>query len=282
MNRVAALFAVAVLALAMVATTALAATSREKIPGVLDPDVAVKRTEMMSRAMLLSRAEADAFWPVYREYEREREQLDVRTVRLIDDYMESYQTLDDAKARALLDRLRSEGFAGATVVHGVAGFGASSVIHTASLLELSTDLPVVIEVVDDVPPMDRDIAMVFQNYALYPHMSVYQNMAFGLRMRKVQRSEIDRRVRDAAAILGLSDELLQKKPPMPSGAEPGILAGLYLLFYGREIWKTRETWLERLWEAHAISGFIKGAQNPDGCIEPRARRSATDICGGVE
>ena len=105
MNRVAALFAVAVLALAMVATTALAATSREKIPGVLDPDVAVKRTEMMSRAMLLSRAEADAFWPVYREYEREREQLDVRTVRLIDDYMESYQTLDDVKARALLDRL---------------------------------------------------------------------------------------------------------------------------------------------------------------------------------
>jgi multiple sugar transport system ATP-binding protein len=61
--------------------------------------------------------------------------------------------------------------------------------------------------------------MVFQNYALYPHMSVYQNMAFGLRMRKVQRSEIDRRVRDAAAILGLSDELLQKKPKNLSGGQ---------------------------------------------------------------
>jgi PII-like signaling protein len=58
-------------------------------------------------------------------------------------------------ARALLERLRTEGFAGATIVHGVAGFGASSVIHTASLVELSTDLPVVIEVVDDQARVDR-------------------------------------------------------------------------------------------------------------------------------
>jgi PII-like signaling protein len=58
-------------------------------------------------------------------------------------------------ARALLERLRSEGFAGATVVHGVAGFGASSIIHTANLIELSTDLPVVIEVVDDQVHVDR-------------------------------------------------------------------------------------------------------------------------------
>jgi PII-like signaling protein len=58
-------------------------------------------------------------------------------------------------ARAILERLRSEGFAGATVVHGVAGFGASSVIHTASLIELSADLPVVIEVVDDQAHVDR-------------------------------------------------------------------------------------------------------------------------------
>lgn len=58
-------------------------------------------------------------------------------------------------ARAVLERLRSEGFAGATVVHGVAGFGASSVIHTAGVLELSTDLPVIIEVVDDQAHVDR-------------------------------------------------------------------------------------------------------------------------------
>ncbi len=63
-------------------------------------------------------------------------------------------------ARAILERLRSEGFAGATVVHGVAGFGASSVIHTASLLELSTDLPVVIEVVEDQVHTDRLLPML--------------------------------------------------------------------------------------------------------------------------
>lgn len=63
-------------------------------------------------------------------------------------------------ARAMLDRLRAEGFAGATVVHGVAGFGASSVIHTASLLELSADLPVVIEVVDDQAHVDRLLSIL--------------------------------------------------------------------------------------------------------------------------
>jgi PII-like signaling protein len=62
--------------------------------------------------------------------------------------------------RAILERLRAEGFAGATVVHGVSGFGASSVIHTASLIELSTDLPVVIEVVDDQAHVDRLLAIL--------------------------------------------------------------------------------------------------------------------------
>jgi PII-like signaling protein len=62
--------------------------------------------------------------------------------------------------RALLERLRKEGFAGATVFHGIAGFGASSVLHTAQLLDLSTDLPVVIEVVDDVAHMDRLTAIL--------------------------------------------------------------------------------------------------------------------------
>jgi PII-like signaling protein len=65
-------------------------------------------------------------------------------------------------ARAILERLRKEGFAGATVVHGVAGFGASSVVHTAGLLELSADLPVVIEVVDDQPHIDRLLPILDQ------------------------------------------------------------------------------------------------------------------------
>jgi multiple sugar transport system ATP-binding protein len=66
--------------------------------------------------------------------------------------------------------------------------------------------------------MDRDIAMVFQNYALYPHMSVYDNMAFGLKMRKFERPEIDKRVRDAADILGIG-ELLTRKPRQLSGGQ---------------------------------------------------------------
>jgi multiple sugar transport system ATP-binding protein len=107
------------------------------------------------------------------------------------------------------------------VLVGPSGCGKTTILLMVAGLEEATEGTIRIgdRVVDDVPPMDRDIAMVFQNYALYPHMSVYQNMAFGLRMRKVQRSEIDRRVRDAAAILGLSDELLQKKPKNLSGGQ---------------------------------------------------------------
>jgi multiple sugar transport system ATP-binding protein len=72
--------------------------------------------------------------------------------------------------------------------------------------------------VNDVPPKERDIAMVFQNYALYPHMSVYDNMAFGLKLHKMPREEIDERVQDAARILGL-DELLKRKPAALSGGQ---------------------------------------------------------------
>jgi len=72
--------------------------------------------------------------------------------------------------------------------------------------------------VNDVPPRDRDIAMVFQNYALYPHMSVYKNMAFGLRLRKFSRDEIDARVREGARILGI-EELLRRKPKELSGGQ---------------------------------------------------------------
>ena len=86
---------------------------------------------MMSRAMLLSRAEAEAFWPVYREYEREREQLEGCTVRLIDDYMESYRTLEDAKARALLRRY-AEQLQAKLPARQVAGF----VLTELQLLEL--------------------------------------------------------------------------------------------------------------------------------------------------
>jgi multiple sugar transport system ATP-binding protein len=74
------------------------------------------------------------------------------------------------------------------------------------------------QVVNDLPPMDRDIAMVFQNYALYPHMSVYDNMAFGLKMRKFDKAEIKKRVENAASILGITDHL-SRKPRMLSGGQ---------------------------------------------------------------
>jgi multiple sugar transport system ATP-binding protein len=73
-------------------------------------------------------------------------------------------------------------------------------------------------IVNELPPRDRDVAMVFQNYALYPHMTVYENMAFALKLRKLDRAERDRRVRDAAAILGLS-ELLERRPKALSGGQ---------------------------------------------------------------
>src|SRR5207244_2736772 len=74
------------------------------------------------------------------------------------------------------------------------------------------------EVVNDLPPQDRDIAMVFQNYALYPHMSAYDNMGFALKMRGVPKEEIDRRVKEAARVLGLVDSL-RKKPRTLSGGQ---------------------------------------------------------------
>jgi lactose/L-arabinose transport system ATP-binding protein len=74
------------------------------------------------------------------------------------------------------------------------------------------------KVVNNLAPMDRDIAMVFQNYALYPHMSVYQNMAFGLRMRKFEKPEIDRRVKQAADVLGIH-ALLERRPRQLSGGQ---------------------------------------------------------------
>lgn len=72
--------------------------------------------------------------------------------------------------------------------------------------------------VNDVPPKDRDIAMVFQNYALYPHMTVYENMAFGLKLRKMPKNEIEERVAETAEILELS-ELLKRKPKQLSGGQ---------------------------------------------------------------
>src|SRR5512146_1914216 len=99
------------------------------------------------------------------------------------------------------------------VLVGPSGCGKSTTLRMIAGLEAvsSGEIRIGERVVNDVAPKDRDIAMVFQNYALYPHMNVYDNMAFALRMRKVSRAEIDHRVRSTSRLLGIED-LLQRKP----------------------------------------------------------------------
>ena len=106
------------------------------------------------------------------------------------------------------------------VLVGPSGCGKSTTLRMVAGLEEITGGEIVIgdRVVNDLPPKDRDIAMVFQNYALYPHMSVYDNMAFGLKMRKFPKPEIAKRVQDAAEILGIQ-ELLKRKPRQLSGGQ---------------------------------------------------------------
>ncbi|PZN00811.1 MAG: glycerol-3-phosphate ABC transporter ATP-binding protein, partial [Bacillota bacterium] len=106
------------------------------------------------------------------------------------------------------------------VLVGPSGCGKSTLLRLIAGLEDVTEGEIYIDdrPVNDVPPKDRDVAMVFQNYALYPHMTVYDNMAFGLRMRKFPRDEIDRRVRQAAETLGLT-HLLKRRPAQLSGGQ---------------------------------------------------------------
>src|ERR1700704_4972043 len=103
---------------------------------------------------------------------------------------------------------------------GPSGCGKTTTLRMIAGLEAVTSGEILIDdvVVNEVPPMDRDIAMVFQNYALYPHMSVAGNMAFGLKMRKFEKSEIQARIKRAAEILSIG-ELLHRKPRQLSGGQ---------------------------------------------------------------
>ncbi len=106
------------------------------------------------------------------------------------------------------------------VLVGPSGCGKTTALRCLAGLEDVTDGKIMIadQVVNDVAPKDRDIAMVFQSYALYPHMSVYDNMAFGLKLRKTPKPEIKRRVGNAASILGI-EQLLDRKPRQLSGGQ---------------------------------------------------------------
>ncbi len=106
------------------------------------------------------------------------------------------------------------------VLVGPSGCGKTTALRLLAGLEDITEGQIMIgdNIVNDIAPKDRDIAMVFQSYALYPHMSVFNNMAFGLKLRKMDKAEIKRRVEDAAEILGILD-LLERKPRQLSGGQ---------------------------------------------------------------
>src|SRR5437764_10150854 len=121
------------------------------------------------------------------------------------------------------------------VLVGPSGCGKTTTLRMLAGLESITSGQIMIDetVVNELPPMDRDIAMVFQNYALYPHMSVYDNMAFGLKMRKFDKSEIQTRVREAADILGIGELLLRKPRQLSGGQRQRVALGRAIVRHPR-------------------------------------------------
>src|SRR5438046_3206859 len=117
------------------------------------------------------------------------------------------------------------------ILVGPSGCGKTTALRCVAGLERPTRGRILIgdRVVNGVSPRDRDIAMVFQNYALYPHMTVYRNLAFGLKERRTPKAEIERRVREASSILGL-DQLLKRRPAQLSGGQrPRVAIGRALV-----------------------------------------------------
>ena len=113
------------------------------------------------------------------------------------------------------------------VLVGPSGCGKTTTLRMVAGLEEVSSGEIYIDdkLVNDVAPKDRDIAMVFQNYALYPHMTVYENMAFGLKLRKYSKPEIDSRVKEAAQVLGISDYLSRKPRALSGGQRQRVALG---------------------------------------------------------
>src|SRR6186713_677782 len=118
---------------------------------------------------------------------------------------------------------------------GPSGCGKTTTLRMIAGLEAISSGQVLIDdtVVNNLAPMDRDIAMVFQNYALYPHMSVYDNMAFGLKMRKFDKAEIQKRVQEAAEILGIQDYLRRKPRQLSGGQRQRVALGRAIVRHPR-------------------------------------------------
>jgi len=121
------------------------------------------------------------------------------------------------------------------VLVGPSGCGKTTTLRMVAGLESISSGQIMIDntVVNDLPPMDRDIAMVFQNYALYPHMSVFDNMAFGLKMRKFERDQIAARVREAAEILGIQPYLNRKPRQLSGGQRQRVALGRAIVRHPR-------------------------------------------------
>lgn len=134
--------------------------------------------------------------------------------------LESIKKVFDGKVVAVKDvnlNIKDKEF---MVIVGPSGCGKTTTLRMIAGLEEITEGTISIgdRIVNDVPPKDRDIAMVFQNYALYPHMTVFQNMAFGLKLRKYPKAQIKKSVQDTAELLGI-DKLLNRKPKALSGGQ---------------------------------------------------------------
>jgi len=114
-----------------------------------------------------------------------------------------------------------------TVLVGPSGCGKTTTLRMVAGLEETTDGEIKIgdRVVNRVPPKDRDIAMVFQNYALYPHMDVFNNMAFGLKLRKYPKDQIKKRVQEAAELLGIEEKLKSKPRELSGGQRQRVAVG---------------------------------------------------------
>src|SRR6266481_2087523 len=157
------------------------------------------------------------------------------------------------------------------VLVGPSGCGKSTTLRMVAGLEEATSGEIYIgdQLVNDVPPKDRDIAMVFQNYALYPHMTVFENMSFGLRLRKFPRAEIKERVENAARILDITD-LLARQPKQLSGGQCQLVAngsGLTVRLSDKLSFPIPQD-REARYRAHAGRELIFGLR-PEDIIEKR-------------
>ncbi|MDD5090461.1 MAG: sn-glycerol-3-phosphate ABC transporter ATP-binding protein UgpC [Candidatus Wallbacteria bacterium] len=128
-----------------------------------------------------------------------------------------YETAADFTIKGVDLEIRDQEF---MIFLGPSGCGKTTTLRMIAGLEEISSGQILIDskVVNDLPPKDRDIAMVFQNYALYPHMNVFDNMAFGLKLRKMPRHDIEQKVKEAAQVLGIED-LLSRKPKQLSGGQ---------------------------------------------------------------